>query len=200
MTCQHVREEIDISHGPDWSPLSKTSLSAITHHWKDKCSFSSNPVFSPRSLFVTSFPWLSPLLSLPSLPSSSSTTAISTAASNSESGHTVKGEKAGAESTTESDQYIDAHFSSPGLILGAFWELTVIEHGQYSSLSLSSFSHLSIHPAILCRVISIILTLNWGIWGSERWDNMSMVTHLIISKANMHLNATSPMICIPNHW
>lgn len=108
--------------------------------------------------------------------------------------------KAGAGPTTETDQYIDAHFSSPGLILGAFWEVTVIEHGQYSSLSLSSFSHLSIHSAILCRVISIILILNWGIWGSERWDNMSMITHLIISKANMHLNATSLMICIPNHW
>lgn len=199
MTRQLVREEVDISHGPGWSLLSKISLSAA-HHWKDKCNFSNNLIFFPRSLSVTRFPWLSPPLSWPSLPSSSSTTAISSTASNSESGHTVKGQKAGAGSATESDQYIDAHFSSPGLILGAFWELTVIGQGQYSSLSFSSFSHLPIHAAILCRVISIILILNWGIWGSERWDNMPMVTHLIISKANMHLNVTSPMIGIPNHW
>lgn len=180
MTCQHVREEIDISHGPDWSPLSHTSLSAITHHWKDKCSFSSNLIFFSWSSSVISFPWLSPplfclffLLLLPLLPLAPLLAILKWTYS--------EGGKGRSRSTTESHQYIDAYFFFPGLILAAFWELTVIEHGRYSSLSFSSFSHLSIHAAILCRVISIILTLNWGIWGSERSDNMPTVTQLIIS-------------------
>lgn len=180
---------MDQMAAPFQKPLSQL-FHLITHHWKDKYSFARKLIFflDPYPLqasfdFLLFFPLLVFLLPLPLLP-----LAQLLAIRKGDIQWRGKSQEQGQLQRVTSIQKF-TFLSSPSLILGEFWELTFIEHWQYPSLNFSLFSHLHLILAvILCRVPNIILTLNWGTWGLEMWDNMSKVIHLIISRANIHFS------------